>query len=294
VTGCLLALVAVGLRSAVAAPRLDGPFRHDGLLIGAILEAVLACLAIALAVRHQRAPRDELLAARLRKVLGYVVGAGLIVIPVLYLLSRKARPVRPRPLTVRPTPVPATPRPQVLRPAAGTSLAQVIAVALLIALAAVLIFLAARYLWRHRQPRSAWPQSARGFPVPNPGDDEPGLREAVESGYSALRGLDDARAAIIACYLAMEDSLARAGTPRGTADTPDELLTRAAGRGLVRGGAAARLTALFYEARFSSHPMQQADRDDAERSLAELAASLGDSMPAGAAAAPGSRDGASP
>jgi hypothetical protein len=289
-TGCLLALVAAGLRAAVPAPRLDGPFRHDGLLIGAILEAVLACLAMALWVRHRRAQRGDLLAARLRRVLGYVIGAGLITIPVLYLLSRAQRQPAPRPQTVHPTAAPATPTPtpQVHRVNPATPAAQVIVLALLILLAAVLIFLAAWFLWRHRGSlRSGWPGKARGFPVPiTAEDDEPGLREAVESGYSALRGLDDARAAIIACYLAMEDS-ARAGTPRGAADTPDELLARAVARGLVHGGAAARMTELFYEARFSSHPMLPADRDDAEGALAELAASLGDLAAASAAPGPG-------
>ena len=77
----------------------------------------------------------------------------------------------------------------------------------------------------------------------------------MESGRSALRTVDDARAAIIACYLAMETSLAERGAARGVADTPGELLTRATESGLVRGTAAGRLTALFYEARFSSHPL---------------------------------------
>jgi len=100
------------------------------------------------------------------------------------------------------------------------------------------------------------------------------LREAVESGRSALRTVDDARAAIIACYLAMEQSLAERGTARSLADTPDELLARARARGIVRGTAAGRLTALFYEARFSSHPLGPAQRDAAEQALDELAAAL--------------------
>jgi hypothetical protein len=100
------------------------------------------------------------------------------------------------------------------------------------------------------------------------------LREAVESGRSALRTVDDARAAIIACYLAMEQSLAERGTARGVADTPDELLARARDGGVIRGTAAARLTALFYEARFSSHPLGPAERDAAEGALDELAAAL--------------------
>jgi hypothetical protein len=43
---------------------------------------------------------------------------------------------------------------------------------------------------------------------------------------------------------------------------------------VIRGTAAARLTALFYEARFSSHPLGPAERDAAEGALDELAAAL--------------------
>jgi hypothetical protein len=43
---------------------------------------------------------------------------------------------------------------------------------------------------------------------------------------------------------------------------------------VVRGTAAARLTALFYEARFSSHPLDPGQRDAAEQALDELAATL--------------------
>jgi len=43
---------------------------------------------------------------------------------------------------------------------------------------------------------------------------------------------------------------------------------------VVRGTAAARLTALFYEARFSSHPLDPGQRDAAEQALDELAAAL--------------------
>ena len=56
--------------------------------------------------------------------------------------------------------------------------------------------------------------------------------------------------------------------------TPGELLTRATESGLVRGTAAGRLTALFYEARFSSHPLDHRQRDAAEHALDELAADL--------------------
>ena len=100
------------------------------------------------------------------------------------------------------------------------------------------------------------------------------LRAAVAEGRAALAGIDDARAAIIACYVAMERRLADRGTARGAADTPDELLARAVASGAVRGGAAGRLTALFYEARFSTHPLGAGQRDAASAALDELADEL--------------------
>ena len=42
----------------------------------------------------------------------------------------------------------------------------------------------------------------------------------------------------------------------------------------VRGAAAGRLTALFYEARFSSRLMPESSKTAAQRALSELAASL--------------------
>jgi hypothetical protein len=124
--------------------------------------------------------------------------------------------------------------------------------------------------WAARLRRPAVPR-----PMGDIAEDSAGLREAVESGRAALATqIDDARAAIIACYLAMERSLADRGTARAAADTPDELLARAVSSGLVRGDAARRLTALFYEARFSSHPLGPGQRDAASRALDDLAAEL--------------------
>src|ERR1700728_873931 len=281
---CLLAVVAAGLRVTVPAPALNGPFRHDGLAVGVALEAVLACLLVALIVRGARAPRDALLAARLRKMLLYVVVAGLVVIPMIYALSRHVPALPPRTPNLKVAP----PRAGRLHPrTAGPNVVPLIVAIILGVLAlAVLVYFAVllvrRRFWLGFRGREA------GFGIePAEADDESDLREAVESGRSALRRFDDAKAAIIACYVAMEESLERAGTARAAADTPDELLARAAGSGLVRTGAAARLTALFYEARFSSHPMPLEQRDEAQRALAELADSLRDLEPAEAGTATG-------
>ncbi len=54
----------------------------------------------------------------------------------------------------------------------------------------------------------------------------------LSDAAAALSTEDDPRAAILASYRAMEDSLARAGAARRDADTPLELLTRAARSGV--------------------------------------------------------------
>jgi hypothetical protein len=270
----LLAVVAVGLRVSLPAPALNGPFRHDGARIGIGLEAVLACLLIALVIRHSRAPRDALLAARLRKLLTYVVVIGLVGIPFAGLLSRHAPPLRPLP-THSAKASPGFQR-HLLHPGNSSTTALIVGIILAVLAAAGLAYLIVVLL--RGRIWLGFRRGAGGLAVePDAEDDESELREAVASGQSALRRFDDARAAIIACYVAMEESLAQAGTVRGAADTPDELLARAADQGLVRGDAAARLTALFYEARFSSHPMPPGQRDEAQRALAELADSLTDS-----------------
>jgi len=130
-------------------------------------------------------------------------------------------------------------------------------------------------------------QAALPAAVPDELSEDPGeLLEAVASGRAAMANLDDARAAIIACYAAMEAHLASRGAARGAADTPDELLRRAIDQGIVRGSAARggaargsaarRLTTLFYEARFSTHELDPATRDAAITALDDLSAELAD------------------
>jgi len=132
--------------------------------------------------------------------------------------------------------------------------------------------LVALRIWWARWFRPAGPRRAYRYLA----KDSRELMEAVESGRSALYAVDEARAAIIACYVAMETSLAEHGAARAIADTPDELLRRATASGIVRGAPAALLTALFYEARFSSHPLERGQRDAAGQALSELAAILGE------------------
>ncbi len=220
-------------------------------------------------------------AVKLRRALVVALGAGMIAVAVTipvgvhqHLFSRSAggQPGQ----AAGPAPAPSRTAP--LRRRSNLHLFSVhlhlgLATYLLYGLLA-LVFLGAVVLrvWWVRQYRPS--QMTRAYRYNYLAQDAQDLLEAVESGRSALRAIDDARAAIIACYVAMEASLDEHGAARVIADTPDELLTRATAMGIVRGTAAARLTALFYEARFSSHPLDRGHRDAAGQALAELAAEL--------------------
>lgn len=102
----------------------------------------------------------------------------------------------------------------------------------------------------------------------------PLLATAVAAGTEALHHATDPRAAIVNCYAAMERALAEAGSPPSAADTPAEVLDRAAAGGLALPAAAAALTGLFREARYGTRPMTEEDRADALAALAALRASL--------------------
>ena len=144
-------------------------------------------------------------------------------------------------------------------------------VVLAVVLFVVVVVLAARYLWRYLTRLPA-PEAAASYA--NLDDEQERLAQAVDSGRRALLDGDDARAAVIACYLAMEQSLAESGVTRRASDSPQDLLERAVSGGLPAGSAAAELTALFREARYSTHPMDGSHRDRAAAALAEIADGL--------------------
>jgi hypothetical protein len=98
--------------------------------------------------------------------------------------------------------------------------------------------------------------------------------EAVAAAMRALDGVTDPREAVIAAYAAMEQTLAAHGVARSATEAPREYL----GRVLVAGNAAqpeARtLTALFEEARYSTHPIPEPIRERAWEALRSLRARL--------------------
>jgi uncharacterized protein DUF4129 len=229
------------------------------------LELTLAGLMIALRWRHTPATP---VAARLNQVLRAALITALVALPIAYFIYKSAlnatlhghAPVRASPLPIRASRRPPT------NP--GSDLHSVPWREWLIVLLIITVMAVAIVAWRNRtkltvnDPRDLAPA------------EESELARAVQSGRAALSEIDDARAAIIACYVAMETSLAQAGTKRGLAETPDELLDRAMAAGQVPAAPARTLTALFYEARFSTHRMPPAKREQAEGALAAIAERL--------------------
>lgn len=187
----------------------------------------------------------------------------------------------------------APPQPQFPRPSnphggvhlnLGVLLLVIVLIAAAIALAAAAI-LAVRLI-RNLPPSGAISSAA---PAPEAGIEDEALADALAAGRSALAG-DDARAAIIACYAAMEDSLAGAGVMREQSDSPTDLLRRATTHDAVDRSAAAALTDLFREARFSTHPLQDSHLSAAREALDTITASITESLARRAEAGDGANE----
>jgi hypothetical protein len=273
VTALLILLTVAGIRAIGPAGGLRRP-SGDVVTVALLLEVLLAGMFIAL--RWRRHPPADVLAGKLHRIVSaalvtsfFGVLLGLVFYKAHFGLGQpghRLRLIRLRPHGGR-------------RPAKITSfldirlppLRDVLIAILIIAIIVVLIV-----AWRRRRAGLRL-EAMTDLGVDEAVDD---LARAVESGRMALRDIDDARAAIIACYVAMEQTLAEAGATRGAAETPDELLVRAVAAGLVPQGPAGLLTELFYEARYSTHYMPTSKRDQAERALADIAAQLPAGEPA--------------
>ncbi|HEY7142993.1 MAG TPA: DUF4129 domain-containing protein [Streptosporangiaceae bacterium] len=275
-----LLIVAATLALRASLPRLavNGPLLSEELPVAAILEGIVLALLIAVLVRQARAASASPVAVRLREVLRGTLIAAALAAPFCYLLTRHLYTTAQHSPVHIPTPAASLRFKVPPHSAGGLAVVAIVIDALAggLLLAAIVtgVVLLSRRRWRLHVARR--PPEAE---EPGAGPGAADLRDAVEYGWLALRELDDARGAIIACYLAMEQRLATAGTARGAAETPDELLARASASGLIRGTAAARLTTVFYEARFSTRKLIQARRDTAEQALAEIAASLREQVP---------------
>ncbi|MFC7448015.1 DUF4129 domain-containing protein [Rhodococcus daqingensis] len=102
------------------------------------------------------------------------------------------------------------------------------------------------------------------------------LERAAELGLVEVANTGaDPRAAIIACYLAMERGLREAPDAAPLeSDTPSEVLARAVRHGALHRQSARALVGLFEEARFSGHEMTERHRETAADLLRSVLADL--------------------
>ncbi len=273
----MLILIAIaGLRATSTAVTWHGPLRSEGFGLAIAVEVILASLYFVVRRLDRRNSRPGPLGARLRVLLRWSIGAVMTAVVCLTLAGLVGVPydkvhINPLRLNVQPLRqrrFPLLPRGH-SNGSAGREL-WIVAVLLLILVVVVPLLTGLTVLAVRRRRRRAQADGSASWQ----GESAASLIEAVDSARRALRSLDDAQAAIIACYLAMENSLAGAGTARAQAETPAELLTRAQDSGLLRGPAAATLTQLFYVARFSARPLAPAARAEALRALDMISAEL--------------------
>ncbi len=287
----LLILIGVALRGrlpGVAPADPDRPTGGPATLLGVIALAAASLLVVAVAiVMSLRDPRRPLPAARydvpgggaprgrrswrvlligLAAILAWLLVSALLAqLRWPQLSDQPASPPAPTP-TPRGDPVPTPP---VREPGAAEDHVFVILGASTAAL--MLLILVATVVVRLRRRRYDAP-----IPVPVGDVDAVGAASGAESlALAAERGLAEVgdlsrepREAIIACYAAMEEALASApGAAPQESDTPTEVLARAVEHEAIHAESATELVALFAEARFSTHVMNEGHREVAERAL---------------------------
>jgi hypothetical protein len=266
----LLAVTATGLRARGTFSRAGSQTAAGA--TGAVLAialsaaeglAVIAFVIVLVSARPQRPPKrgDEEEPWRPNipwwaKTIGVLLALAALVTPFAVLLTRKRRPLATRP----PEGVPGAATIHAAT-SSGSSVWPLITGMVL----AILVVLVLAVLSR---------RGRRGRTSPTRKNPLAPLLDALAAASDALTAGGEPRAAIIACYAAMERGFAAAGSAPAVADTPAEVLARATGVGLVRAEPAETLTGLFRRARYSTQPMTSADSRVAADALTEMRADL--------------------
>lgn len=221
---------------------------------------------------------------------GIVVGGVLLVVaavlvtvggPVDYVSAPAptSRPVQtlPDPAVVTATPSASTPPGWDVEPATQPWWLQ-----LLLQLVVLLVAVGAAYLLfrlgHHRLDLAGRRARASRLPAPMEATPLPEVPEELV-GASAVRrrallAEGEPRNAIVATWLALEQSTAASGLPRRPAETPGEYVSRVLSTWDVDVRALADLADLYREARFSSHTIGPEQRDRAMRDLDRVHADI--------------------
>ena len=278
-----LVVSAVGLATAGgSALHESGPAQSFGILIGLACFAAIAGIALSFRRRQGSARRfdQQSRTTRLYTAAGAILLVGAVLVPLAVIMIGRS-PAGNAPPPLPPTSAPAStavaptfaPPPNALPRSTKTYNLHLTPILIVIGvLVAIVVALLIRR-WLKLIDVRLGTGLITAEETPPEMEEERILADAMSAGRRALDG-DDARAAIIACYAAMEESLAAVGIARGHADSPAELLSRAQAGGLLSGPGPDTLAVLFREARFSTHPMGTAQMNSARDALEQCTGQL--------------------
>jgi hypothetical protein len=299
--GGALGLAALGIRVAAGSDAQSaGPLNGQALLLAVPFAVGCAIAAAKYRTRIRYTTPTDAVADRLRTATLTLLVLGTAAVPLALLVlwhrsdggGSRYNGAGPLPqLSLPPRTLVATPIPT-QRPHTGAVHLHLALLLFIVGTALALVIVAVALRLIFRLGRTVQPAAVAGPAAPVAEAEDQALTDALLAARGALVG-SDARAAIIACYHAMEISLAEAGIARHSSDTPTDLLSRADQGGVLAGGAPGELAALFREARFSTHPMGPSHLDRARAALdattahlaarqAEAAAQAADETPAAA------------
>ncbi len=146
---------------------------------------------------------------------------------------------------------------------------EVLCAVAVVVITGVLVFLLVRSSLRTR--KAALPAD----PPPTAVDQRQEVLAAVEAGLSDLDDDDrDPRRAVIACWVRLEQAAAAAGTPREPGDTPTDLVVRLLGAHRVSAPVLYRMADVYRLARYATHTVDSAMRDQARAALRQLRGEL--------------------
>jgi hypothetical protein len=102
-------------------------------------------------------------------------------------------------------------------------------------------------------------------------EEEQAVLDALEAGLTELSDRDsDARRAVIACWVRLEQAAAEAGTPRERGDSPTDLVTRLLSAHRVSRPVLDQFARVYREARYATVPIGEDARQVALRALAQM------------------------
>jgi hypothetical protein len=114
-------------------------------------------------------------------------------------------------------------------------------------------------------------------PEPSTAED---LVAALDAGLQELSDTDrDPRRAVIACWVRLEQAAAAAGTPRHAGDSPTDLVARLLAEQRVEAGVLTPFAAVYRQARYATHTVDDQMRRQARTALERLRIDLGAGVP---------------